>query len=386
VSRFEDQEKVTAKSSGWCASFDRADSEPSFFGRSALSHRRRQKGRMNDERNPWPYFSGENAAGVTPAGISAHSACRPWLGKGHRREQGKQKAGADDSTKQHPSNPLSIGHVKLVPAVGRFDHITVDNISHAKSLYWRSLAALINTITDLVLFRGRRVRISVLLFASFMILIDALRPSGAQQPADPVESSSAPRAKSCGESFSHGSTEEFNKRCIALAGPLAAMRGEALVLRMDDGSRKTFDNKNGVGAAEGGFGYGLADFYPSTHIFVVCDFGVDAGDVKAIDGRTGRELDFGYAIPNFSPDGNWALTAEYGEDGVTASSFAILDARGKKPLTVWTSKASKTRLPAKSSFVAWADDKTIKLASPGQKPVFLIQAADGSWSVGKTSR
>jgi hypothetical protein len=113
---------------------------------------------------------------------------------------------------------------------------------------------------------------------------------------------------------------------------------------------------------------------------------VDAGHFKAIDGKTGRELDFGYAYPHLSPDGNWVLTVEYGDDGVTASSFAILDAQGKKPLTVWTSKASKTRLPAKSSFVAWADDKTIKLTSPGPKPVFLIQAVDGRWSVSKTSK
>jgi hypothetical protein len=29
------------------------------------------------------------------------------------------------------------------------------------------------------------------------------------------------------------------------------------------------------------------------------------------------------------------------------------------------------------------DDKTIRLASPGQKPVFLIQAADGTWGVSR---
>ena len=54
-------------------------------------------------------------------------------------------------------------------------------------------------------------------------------------------------------------------------------------------------------------------------------------------------------------------------------------------VTVWTSKASKTRLPAKASFVEWTDDKTIRFESPGAKTVFLIQAADGRWSVGKTS-
>jgi hypothetical protein len=155
---------------------------------------------------------------------------------------------------------------------------------------------------------------------------------------------------------------------------------------MDDGSRKTFDNKNGDGASAGGFGYGLADYYPSTHIFVVCDYGPDGGQVKAIDGKTGRELDFGGSYPRFSPEGDWALTVEYDEDGVTASSFTIMDARGKKPLAVWTSKASKTRLPAKSSFVAWTDDKTIKLTSPTEKPIFLIQAADGSWNVSNTSK
>ncbi|WFU75740.1 hypothetical protein [Bradyrhizobium sp. CB2312] len=155
---------------------------------------------------------------------------------------------------------------------------------------------------------------------------------------------------------------------------------------MDDGSRKIFANNSESGASEGGFGYGLADFYPSRHLFVVCDYGVDAGQCKAIDGRTGREQDFGYALPQFSPDGDWALTVEYDEDGLTASNFTILDARGKKPLAVWTSKASKTRLPAKSKFVAWTDDKTIELANPGQKPVFLIQGPDGRWGVSKTSK
>lgn len=191
------------------------------------------------------------------------------------------------------------------------------------------------------------------------------------------------RAKTCSESFSSNSTEEFNKKCVALAGPLAAMRGGALVLRMDDGSRKTFANNKEGGASEGGFGYGLADFYPTRHIFVVCDYGVDAGQCKAIDGRTGREQDFGNAVPQFSPSGDWAFTAEYSEDGVTAS---ILDARGKKPLAVWTSKASKTRLPAQSRFVAWTDDKTIEIASPGQKAMFLIQGPDGRWGVSQTSK
>ena len=228
------------------------------------------------------------------------------------------------------------------------------------------------------------MRISAALFASLIILIDAPLPSGAGQPSDPTDAlSPASRAKTCSESFSQTSTEDFNKKCVALAGALAAMRGETLVLRMDNGSRKILDNKNGLGASEGGFGYGLADFYPSTHIFVVCDYGVDAGHFKAVDGKTGRELDFGYASPQFSPDGNWVLAVEYGDDE-TDSSFAILDVRGKKQLTVWTSKASKTRLPAKADFVAWTDDKTVKLASSGQEPVFLIQAADGSWSVSKT--
>jgi hypothetical protein len=235
--------------------------------------------------------------------------------------------------------------------------------------------------------RYRGMRISFSLFVSIVILIGAPLPSGAEQSPNPRDTASpTARAKTCGESFSLNSTEEFNKKCVALAGPLAAMRGEALVLRMDDGSRKIFDNENGGSASEGGFGYGLADFYPSRHIFVVCDYGVDAGQCKAIDGRTGREQDFGYALPQFSPNGDWALTVEYGEDGVTASNFAILDARGEKPRAVWTSKASKTRLPAKSRFVAWTDDKTIELTSLGQKPVFLIQAPDGRWSVSKTSK
>jgi hypothetical protein len=229
------------------------------------------------------------------------------------------------------------------------------------------------------------MRISILLFASFMILIDTPLPTRAEQPSGPVEAvAPASKAKTCSESFSQNSTEEFVRKCIALAGPLAAMRGGTLVLRMDNGSRKTFDNKNGEGATEGGFGYGLADFYPSTHIFVVCDFGADSGHCIAIDGKTGRQLDFGDLFPQFSPDGNWALTVEHGGEEGTNSSFAILDVRGKKPLTVWTSKAGKTHLPAKADFVAWDDDKTIRLASPGQKPVFLIQAADGTWGVDRT--
>ncbi len=228
------------------------------------------------------------------------------------------------------------------------------------------------------------MRISVSLFASLIIMLDTVLPTRAEQPAGPINAvAPVSRAKTCGESFSRSSTEEFNRKCIALAGPLAAMRGEALVLRMDDGSRKIFDNKNGVGAREGGFGYGLADFYPSTHVFVVCDYGADSGHSTAIDGKTGHQLDFGYASPHFSPDGNWVLTVEYADEE-TNSSFALLDVRGKKPLTVWTSKASKKRLPVKADFVAWDDDKTIRLASPRQKPVFLIQAADGTWGVSTT--
>jgi len=231
------------------------------------------------------------------------------------------------------------------------------------------------------------MRISLSLFVSIVTLTGAPLPSGAEQPPGPTDpASSAPRVKTCGESFSKNSTEEFNKKCIAWAGPLAAMRGETLVLRMDDGTRKVFDNKKGSGASEGGFGYGLADFYPSRHIFIVCDHGVDAGTCKAIDGRTGREQDYGYAFPQLSPGGDWALTVEYGEDSLTASNFTILDARAEKPLAVWTSKASKTRLPAKSKFVAWIDDKTVELTSPGQKPVFLIRAPDGRWGVSKTSQ
>jgi hypothetical protein len=231
------------------------------------------------------------------------------------------------------------------------------------------------------------MRNSVFLFASIVILIGAPLPSDAQQPLGPTDASSpTARAKTCSESFSSNSTEEFNKKCVALAGPLAAMRDGALVLRMDDGSRKTFKNNTESRASEGGFGYGLADFYPARHIFVVCDFGVDAGECKAIDGRTGREQDFGDALPQFSPSGDWALTVEYDEDGLTASNFTILDARGKKPLGVWTSKASKTRLPPKSKFAAWTDDKTIELTSPGQKPMFLIRGPDGHWGVSKTSK
>src|SRR4051812_1931572 len=108
------------------------------------------------------------------------------------------------------------------------------------------------------------LRVSIVLFAGLMILLDATSPISAQQPSGPGNTSApAPREKTCSESFSQRSTADFNTKCVALAGPLAAMRGETLVLRMDSGSRRVFDNKNGDGAGGGGFGYGLADFYPS---------------------------------------------------------------------------------------------------------------------------
>jgi hypothetical protein len=229
------------------------------------------------------------------------------------------------------------------------------------------------------------MRISVFLIAGMIGLVGAPLPAIAEQPSSEIETiAPTSRAKTCKESFSLDSTEAFNKKCVTLAGPSAAMRGGTLVLRMDDGSRKIFDNKNGVGAGEGGFGYGLADFYPSTHIFVVCDYGVDSGHVTAVDGKTGRQLDFGYAFPQFSPDANWVLVVDFGGED-TDSNFAILDVRGKKPLRVWTSKASKTRLPAKAQFAAWVDDKTIRLSSARQEPVFLIHAADGTWRISKAS-
>jgi hypothetical protein len=91
----------------------------------------------------------------------------------------------------------------------------------------------------------------------------------AEQPAKTTVAAPVPRTRTCGESFSHNSTEEFNKKCVALAGQLAAMRGENLILRIDNGTRKIFSNKDGAAAVEAGYGYGLSDFYPSTHIFVV---------------------------------------------------------------------------------------------------------------------
>lgn len=256
-----------------------------------------------------------------------------------------------------------------------------DEIWRAKILACICAFALMHSLRPFI--QVRQMRISTLLFASFVILIEPL-PTRAEQPSGPIDTvAPVSRTKSCGESFPNNSTEEFNRKCIALAGSLAAMRGETLALRMDNGDRKIFENKNGVGKQEGGFGYGLADFYPSTHIFVVCDYGADSGHVTAVDGKTGRQLDFGYAFPQFSLDGNWVLTVEYGGEE-TNSSFAILDIRGRKPLKVWTSKASKTPLPLKVRFVAWDNDKTIRLASPSRKPVFLIQAADGTWGVSTT--
>jgi hypothetical protein len=223
------------------------------------------------------------------------------------------------------------------------------------------------------------MRVSILLFAGSL---DRCASTNKCRPKEAVDSTApTSRAKTCGESLGRRaiSTEEFNKKCIALAGPLAAMRGETLVIRMDDGSRKKFDNNNSLGATVAGFGYGLADFYPSTHIFVVGDFGADSTDFTVIDGKTGRELKLGYAFPQLSPDGNWILTIAYSVDEETDSDFAILDVRSKNPLTVWTSKTSKTPLPAKTDFVMWVDDKTIRLASPSQKVMFLLKADDGTW-------
>jgi hypothetical protein len=225
------------------------------------------------------------------------------------------------------------------------------------------------------------MRIPALLYVSIIFLFNPSLPGHAEQAFKPIDAA-VPSGKSCGESFTRGPTEEFNKKCITLAGSLAVMRGEVLVIRMDNGSRKLFDNKNSDGASAGAFGYGLADFHPATHIFVVCDYGPDSGRSLAIDGRTGRQLEFGYSFPQFSPDGNWVLTIDYSGEDETDSSFAILDIRGKKPLTIWKSKTSKRHLPAKVDFVAWDDNKTIRLARAGQKPLFLIQAEDGSWGVG----
>lgn len=222
------------------------------------------------------------------------------------------------------------------------------------------------------------MRISIILLVGVIILIDGAVASACRSYEPTAVSMPGPRTKTCSESFSKNSTEEFNRRCVALAGPLAAMRGDALVVRLDNGTRKIFDNKNGHGAIEGGFGYGLADFYPSLRIFVVCDHGADNGHCRAINGKTGRELDFGYKFPQFSPDGNWVLTVTDNEDG---SSFAILDVRGKRPLTIWRSERAKTNLPEKASFVSWTDEKTIEFAGSGGQPVFLVQAADGSWGV-----
>jgi hypothetical protein len=173
--------------------------------------------------------------------------------------------------------------------------------------------------------------------------------------------------------------EEFNKKCIALAGPLAAMRGEVLVLRMDDGSRKRFDNKNSLGATVAGFGYGLADFYPSMHIFVVGDYAADSTDFTIVDGKTGRELKLGNAFPQLSPNGNWILAITYSDYEGVDTVFAILDVRDKDPLTVWTSRTSKTPLPAKTDFVAWVDDMKVRLTNPSQKAMFLFRADDGTW-------
>lgn len=201
--------------------------------------------------------------------------------------------------------------------------------------------------------------------------------------ADPAALHAA-RPKSCGESFPRSATAEFNRQCIALAGVRAAMRGNALVIRLDDGTRKTFNNKDSAGASADAFGYGLADFYPSTHIFVVTDYGPDDGKSIAINGRTGRQWDFDFAFPQFSPDGNWVLAITYSGEEETDSSFAILDVHGQEQREVWSSKTAKPGLPAKAKYLAWDNDTTIRLEAAGQKPVFLIRAGDGRWAVRRT--
>ena len=228
------------------------------------------------------------------------------------------------------------------------------------------------------------MRISVLLLAELILAYTPL-PTRAEQLSQPIEAAApASRAKSCLETIPNTSTEEFSKKCIALAGSLAGMRGEILVLRMDNGERKSFNNKDGTGAMEGGYGYGLADFYPSMHIFIVADFGADDSRVTAVDGRTGRTLDFGYAVPHFSPLGNWALTIEYDEDGVTQSDFTLLDVRGKKPVKIWALKNSKKRLPPNAKFAEWVNDSTISFTNSGRKSVFLFQAENGAWDISTT--
>jgi hypothetical protein len=229
--------------------------------------------------------------------------------------------------------------------------------------------------------------VSALFFASAMISIDTPSPARAEQPAETGDATtSASKGKTCGETFDRRSifTEEFNRKCIALAGPLAAMRSETLVLRMDDGSRKKFDNKNSLGATVAGFGYGLADFYPSTHVFVVGDYGADTTDFTIVDGRTGHELNLGSALPQLSPNGNWILAITYSDYEGVDSDFVILDVRDKDPLKVWASRANKPPLPAKTDFVAWVEDTKVRLTSPSQKVMFLFRTDDATWHLSPT--
>ncbi|MGJ4950602.1 hypothetical protein [Bradyrhizobium sp. HKCCYLS20291] len=222
------------------------------------------------------------------------------------------------------------------------------------------------------------------LLVSTILLVGAAWPSRAQQASPPSGTASAAvRAKTCEESFSRSPTEEFNKKCIALAGPLAAMRDNTLVIRMDDGSRKTYTTTTDA-IDVGAFGYGLADFYPSLHLFVVCNHRVDDGVCTAVDGRTGRELEFGSAFPHFSPTGRWALAEEYGEEEI--DNVVVHDTSGKQPVKVWSSKENKIQLPAKTKFAGWVDDKTVKLTNADGKPMSIVQAADGRWRISKTPR
>ena len=59
--------------------------------------------------------------------------------------------------------------------------------------------------------------------------------------------------------------------------------------------------------------------------------------------------------------------------------YSVLDARGDKPKSVWTSKADPTTLPGAAEFIAWRDDAHAELALPGGFHLILTHDGSGPW-------
>lgn len=177
----------------------------------------------------------------------------------------------------------------------------------------------------------------------------------------------------------HAPSYEHDKKCVAMAGALAASRDGSLVLRMDDGTRKVFKGGN-----ETGYGYALLDYNPQTHQFVVGDLGDDGGDLFVIDGRTGRKIEVGNAYPSLSPDGRFIFVEAGDPNDGAPTTFTILDATTTpKAKRLWRASAGKGLLLASATFGAWETNDTVRLDAKDHAPMFVILAADGTWQLRK---